>query len=814
MQLDARQSAEGQEAFGSLLRRYRVLAGLSQEALAERAGISRRGIADLERGARRFPYPDTASRLAAALELGAAERTAFMAACRPGRTGSARRYTLQIEPSTFVGRQRELAEISQLVAGSRILTLTGTGGIGKTRIALQLAHQLEAGYADGAVFIDLAPVYDAALVPQAVAAALGVSARPGESVTDCLRQHLQAGRVLLVLDNCEHVVVGCAQLVDVLIRASSSLQLVITSREPLRIHGETVRVVPPLAADESVALFIQRAQAAAAATRLTSADIDMIGEICGRLEGIPLAIELAAVRVPALGVAQVADLLADRLDFLSRGSRLDPPRHQTLRAALDWSHTLLDSSEQRLFARLAVFAGGWSLDAAQAVCASGDVSSHAVLDGLVGLVDKSLVFAEDTSGQRRYRFLETIREYAAERLSASGDSKQTRARHASYFRGLAEEAAVTRLGVRYPGDVARVRLEHANLSAALHWLLDEGMLEQGLGLCQALSGFWLAQGFLREGDEWLARFLARPDDVSSHALAEGLHAWGRLAEYAGALDRARELFERSRLSSVAHADPTVSARALCGLGDVALHHGGYGEALDLFRQALDAAQAADSAQETAQALLCLGRAASLLGDLQHSGAWFEQALTIERRLADRWGVAYALNELGQQARRAGQLEQAQALLEECHVLWRQASTRMGERAAIMNLALVNMERGAIVRSAELACESLELSHDMRDDGSAATVRCIEIASQILQALDSTPTAVSLVAAATVRREVLGAPRPAVEQPELDRMLRRAHKALDDSAFDDAWNRGEDLPIQEAVDQAAASLMTLVQTRSR
>jgi predicted ATPase/DNA-binding XRE family transcriptional regulator len=535
VQLDARQSAEEQEGFGSLLRHHRALAGLSQEALAERAGISRRGIADLERGARRFPYPDTASRLAAALELGAAERAAFMAACRPGRTGSTRRYTLQTDPSTFVGRQRELAEISQLVAGSRVLTLTGTGGIGKTRIALELAHQLESEYADGAVFIDLAPVYDASLVPQAVAAALGVIARPGESVTDSLRQHLRAGRVLLLLDNCEHVVAACAQLVDVLIRSSSSLQVVITSREPLRIHGETVRVVPPLAPNESVALFMQRAEAAA--TRLTSADIDRIGEICGRLEGIPLAIELAAGRVRALGVAQVAAHLTDRLDFLSRGNRLDSPRHQTLRAALDWSYTLLDASEKRVFARLAVFAGGWNLDAAQAVCASGDVSSHAVLDCLVGLVDKSLVLAEDSDGQRQYRFLETIRQYAAERLSAFGDGKQTRARHANYFRAIAEAAAVTRLGVRYPGDVARVRLEHANMNAALHWLLDEGMLEQGLGLCQALSGFWLAQGFLREGDEWLRRFLAHPDEVSSHALAEGLHAWGRLAEYAGALDR-------------------------------------------------------------------------------------------------------------------------------------------------------------------------------------------------------------------------------------------------------------------------------------
>jgi tetratricopeptide (TPR) repeat protein len=319
---------------------------------------------------------------------------------------------------------------------------------------------------------------------------------------------------------------------------------------------------------------------------------------------------------------------------------------------------------------------------------------------------------------------------------------------------------------------------------------------------------------LREGEEWLARFLAHPEEVSPHAVADGLHAWGRLAEYAGTLDRARERFERSRSASVAHGDATILARALCGLGDIALHHGGYGEALDLFGEALDAAHAADSAPETAQALLGLGRTASLLGDVQRSSAWLEQALTIERQLADRWGVAYALNELGQQARRSGQLEQAQTLLEECHVLWRQAGTRMGERAAIMNLALVTLERGAIVRSAELVCDSLEISHDMGDDGSATTVRCIEIAAQILGALDSPRTAVGLVAAATLRREVLGAPRPAVEQPEIDHTLRWAHDALGDPAFDAAWNRGQELPIQEAVDLASASLLTLVETRSR
>ena len=266
-----------------------------------------------------------------------------------------------------------------------------------------------------------------------MAAALGVRAEPGEPVISCLRRHLQRRQMVVLLDNCEHVVAACAQLADDLIRSAAGLRLLVTSREPLRIDGETVWVVPPLADDEAVALFIQRAQAGAAGSRMTTDDIDLIGQICGSLEGLPLAIELAAVRVPALGVAQVGELVADRLGFLSRGRRLDSPRHQTLRAAFDWSYALLDSSEQRLFARLAVFAGGWSLEAARAVCGWDDRSVAPVVDSLVGLVDKSLVLAESADRLRRYRFLETIRVYAADQLAVSGDHEEIRARHASVF---------------------------------------------------------------------------------------------------------------------------------------------------------------------------------------------------------------------------------------------------------------------------------------------------------------------------------------------------------------------------------------------
>jgi tetratricopeptide (TPR) repeat protein len=297
-------------------------------------------------------------------------------------------------------------------------------------------------------------------------------------------------------------------------------------------------------------------------------------------------------------------------------------------------------------------------------------------------------------------------------------------------------------------------------------------------------------------------------------VAEGLYAWGRLAEYGGALDHACELFERSLSTSTADGNATVSARSLCGLGDIELHHGSYRTALELFQRALDAARSADAAQETAQALLCLGRAASLLGNIQQSRTWFERTLTIARQLQDRWSVAYVLNELSQQARRGGQLQQAQALLEECHVLWRESGTRMGERAAVMNLALVTLERGALTRSGELALESLELSQEMGDDGSATTVRCVEIAAQVLGALASMPVAVTLLASATTRRQALGAPRPSVEQPELDRLLDAAQHDLAVSVYDAAWRRGEDLPIHDAINRAAASLTSLLETRSR
>jgi predicted ATPase/DNA-binding XRE family transcriptional regulator len=804
--------AEGEQRFGDVLRHYRALAGLTQEGLAERAGLSRRGIADLERGARHFPYPDTARRLADALDLNSIDRALFMVACRPERPGDLRpRYTLPLEPAPIVGRRAELSEAGRLAAAGRLLTITGPPGIGKSRIALELAHRTESEYRDGAVAVDLAPVPDDTLVPVTVAAALGARPSPGRAAAEIVREHVHARQLLLVLDNCEHLVVACAHLADALLRDALGVRILITSRESLRIHGEVVWAAPPLTAEDAAALLMREALAAGASA-FTSDELEVIRDLGVRLEGLPLAIQLAAARVPALGVAQVAKLLDDRFAFLAGGSRVDPPRHRTIRAALDWSFQLLNPTEQRVMARLATFVGGWNLEAAREVCGHGEISDTAAMDALEGLVEKSVVGVDDTTGDRRYRFLETVREYASERLEAGSGAASTRDRHAAYFLAVAEVGASTRLGIRYPGDPVRLRLEHANLRAALRWLFDTGRFDDGLSMCQALSGFWLSQGFLLEGETWFARFLDRPDPSPSTEVAAGLCSWGRLSEYAGDLDEALERFQRSRSVSNDLGDLTVWARACCGLGDLALHHNDYAQALDIFTSAADAAHRVASTPEEAQALLGLGRVTSLMGDPQMSKAWMESALTLLRQLGDRWGVAYVLNEWGQQARRDGELERARTLLEECHVLWRQTGTRMGERAAIMNLALVSLELGATHRAAELALESLELTREIGDDASTTPVRCIEIAAQTLGALGARSTAILLTAAATQRREALGAPRPAIEQPEMSRLLDRVREGLDRPAFEAAWASGVALPINIAIDLALAELTSSMQAR--
>ena len=427
---------------------------------------------------------------------------------------------LPLELSSFVGREKELAEVRRLLESSRLLTLTGSGGCGKTRLALA-AGELVEGFEDGVWVVDLAPLADPSLVPQAVASTLGVREQPGRLPTGTLSDYLGSKKVLLILDNCEHLVGACAELAEALLRSCPGLGVLATSREALGITGEVAWPVPALSLPdvrrlpdiesllhyESAPLFVERAAAVRPTFALTEQNAVAVAQICYRLDGIPLAIELAAARAKVLSVEQIAERLDDCFRLLAAGGRTAMPRHRTLHATMDWSHELLPDEERALFRRLSVFAGGFSLEAAESVCAGEDLERDDVLELLSHLVDKSLVVTSDRDGETRYRLLETIRQYTREKLSESGEAGQVREWHAGYYLALAEAAEPELKGERQVAWLERFERDHDNLRAAMRWLLERGESEKAARLGWALWLFWWIRGTSpRDGARWSRRY--------------------------------------------------------------------------------------------------------------------------------------------------------------------------------------------------------------------------------------------------------------------------------------------------------------------
>ena len=548
--------------------------------------------------------------------------------------GGPRPDNLPIEPTPLVGRGRELDALRRRLLGppapalsgtpadrapaaapgaaARLVTLTGPPGIGKTRLALAVAASLVEAFPGGAWLVELAALADAALVPQAVAAALGVPEEPGRPLPATLAGALRPRRLLLVLDNCEHLVEACARLAETLLAACPRVQVLATSREALGIAGEVPFRVPPLAlppgaaaapgggvagpstaaealtAYAAVHLFVSRAATLVPAFAVTAQNAAAVAQLCRRLDGLPLALELAAARVPLLGVDGLLGRLEDRFRLLTGGSRTALDRHRTLRSTVDWSYALLTPSEQVLFDRLSAFAGGFTLEAAEAVCAAGADEAPArsllgateVLDLLGRLVDKSLVQADGQGrpdGAVRYRLLETLREYGRERLAASGGAEATHARHAAHFLAAAEAAAPHLHGPAQAAWLDRLEADHENLRQALRWLIDRSEAAAGMRLAAALRLFWLVRGFRREGRGWLAALLALPDasggDVPPGVRGRALLTAGFLAGHDGDRDAARERCRASLALLRAHGDRPGTAFSLQILGLNALSRG-------------------------------------------------------------------------------------------------------------------------------------------------------------------------------------------------------------------------------------------------
>ena len=519
------------------LRQYERLEEILTRVLGTHPGTETRRLRD-DIAAGRFP-PDGAGD--PAVENGP-EKTAW----------TPRHHNLPAARTSFVGRRHEMLEVKRALAMTRLLTLTGAGGSGKTRLALEVGKDLLGAYPDGVWLVELAGLSEGTLVPPAVAGVLGVQERAGQSLTDTIGEVLRWKRMLLVLDNCEHLVEAAASLVDALLDSCQELRILATSREALGVAGEIRWTVPALSVPgpgspsavedlegyESARLFAERASERRPGFALHSGNAVAVAEICRKLDGIPLAIELAAARTGALAVEEISGRLADSLELLTDGGRTRSPRQRTLRGALDWSYELLGEEERKLFRRLSVFAGGWTLAAAEVVGAGNDLEESAVIELLSQLVDKSLVRIELTGEALRYGFLEPVRQYAREKLGQSGEAEVVRRKHAAFFLALAEEAEPRLRGPQDREWLERLEEEHDNMRAALLWVLERGEFELGLMLAGALGMFWYAHGHLGEGRRWLEETLVKDTRASLEARIRALEALFWLAVEQWDFDRA------------------------------------------------------------------------------------------------------------------------------------------------------------------------------------------------------------------------------------------------------------------------------------